>query len=106
MPAGEPQTWKRAASGHWPAFSTNNMEPLDADGVCGGWRGGWLGQDQAWGQERDDEKNTEREALLGHGSASLPKVCSKSEMQNRAAAAGRAGRQPGSCSYWRRISGR
>jgi hypothetical protein len=31
---GEFQTWKRAAAGHWPAFSTTSMEPSDVEGVA------------------------------------------------------------------------
>jgi hypothetical protein len=36
-PRGEFQTWKRAAAGHCPAFSTISMEPLAAGGVAEAW---------------------------------------------------------------------
>ena len=35
---GPPQTWKRAAAGHWPAFSTKSRVPVGASGArvaCG-----------------------------------------------------------------------
>ena len=57
-------------------------------------RCGWLGQDHAWDQEREDEKNTEREALLGHGSASLPRLVPNLRSGTGLPAAGRAGGSP------------